>query len=81
MPVPHRPQAPAAGPAAPWFGGEPGLRRWIERFVLVVILVLVLVVYVREDVVGPALLALALLAAAEAAIGHGVRRHGGPRSS
>ena len=42
--------------------------RWIERSAVIVVLVLVLVVYVRADVITPALVGLALLTAGEVAI-------------
>ena len=44
-------------------------------------LVLVLVVYVRADVITPALVGLALLTAGEVAIGRGLRHRGGTHSS
>ncbi|MFN8199863.1 MAG: hypothetical protein U0R72_16280 [Nakamurella multipartita] len=55
--------------------------RWIERSAVIVVLVLVLVVYVRADVITPALVGLALLTAGEVAIGRGLRHRGGTHSS
>jgi hypothetical protein len=55
--------------------------RWIERSAVIVVLVLVLVVYVRADVITPALIGLALLTAGEVAIGRGLRHRGGTHSS
>ncbi|ACV78127.1 hypothetical protein [Nakamurella multipartita] len=55
--------------------------RWIERSAVIVALVLVLVVYVRADVITPALVGLALLTAGEVAIGRGLRHRGGTHSS
>ncbi|HOZ59723.1 MAG TPA: hypothetical protein PKY70_16195 [Nakamurella multipartita] len=55
--------------------------RWIERSAVIVVLVLVLVVYVRADVIIPALVCLALLTAGEVAIGRGLRHRGGTHTS
>jgi hypothetical protein len=55
--------------------------RWIERSAVIVVLVLVLVVYVRADVITPALVGLALLTAGEVAIGRGLRHRGDTHSS
>lgn len=55
--------------------------RWIERSAVIVALVLVLVVYVRADVITPALVGLALLTAGEVAIGRGLRHRGDTHSS